>query len=80
MTKEEYNAIEAIHGTVGFNVLKAIVEAKMKKLDSVMEIKREGLVAEQALGRQLAYETLREFLSEIKLINSPPKEERKTYE
>ena len=80
MNTKEIQAIEEIQGIGGFRVLQASVEAKLNSVKDVMNVKRDGLVAEQTLGRQLAYEVLKEFLSELKLTSSPPKEGNKTYE
>ena len=80
MTNEEQKAIEDIQGTAGFRVIKASVEAKLKKVESVMGIDKNALVAEQALSRQLTYEVLREFLNELGLITPLEKELRRTYE
>jgi hypothetical protein len=80
MTSEEIKAIEEIQGTGGFRVIQSLVEAKLKKLESVMGIKRDALVAEQALARQLAFEALKEFLSDLQLTSPPEKDSRNTYE
>jgi len=80
MTKEQQEIIESIEGTAGIRVLRELISEELKKLDSVREINKNGYVAEQAIGRQLAYELLEKFLSEIKLINPVNKETRKTYE
>jgi hypothetical protein len=80
MTSEELNLIKEIEGTGGFRVMKYLIEQKMDKLESVMSINKDGLVAEQTLGRQLAFEVLSEFLKELNLLPSGEKEKRKTYE
>ena len=80
MTQDEIKALEDIQGTAGFRVIQFAVEAKIKKIESVMGINKEGLVAEQALARQLAVEVLTEFLSELKLTTPLEKEVRRTYE
>jgi hypothetical protein len=80
MTTEEIKSIEEIQGTGGFRVLQFSVEDKLKRLDSVMEINKNELVAEQTIARQLAYEVLKEFFSELKLSSPLSKETRKTFE
>jgi len=79
MTNEEIKSIQDIQGTAGFRVIRFLVQEKMNKLDSVREINRDGLVAEQALARQLAYEVLEKFLNELQIFPTN-KEVRRTYE
>lgn len=79
MTTEEIKSIQEIQGTAGFRMIKFLAEEKIKKLSDVMQINKDGFVAEQALARQLAVETLREFLGELTL-TIKPKETNKTYE
>jgi len=80
MTAKELEHIKEIEGTAGFRIIVFTVSEKMKKLDSVRGIVKDGLVAEQALARQLAYEILEEFLSDLNLISKPEKVTNKTYE
>lgn len=79
MTNEDLKAIQDIQGTAGFRVIRFLIQEKINKLESVMGINRDGLIAEQALGRQLAYETLTEFLNELQIFPTN-KEVRRTYE
>jgi hypothetical protein len=80
MTTEEQKALQDLQGLGGFRVMQSLIKAKMDKLASVMHIDKHNLVAEQTLARQLAYEVLSEFLSEINLVVKPEGETRKTYE
>lgn len=80
MTTEEIKSIEDLQGTAGFRVMKFLIENKIKKLNSVSEIVRDGMVAEQAIARQLAVEVLKEFLSDMGLVTKSQNELRKTYE
>ena len=79
MTDNDIKALQEIQGSGGFRVMEFLIKEKMKKLESVMGVDKNGLVAEQTLGRQLAYEVLSEFLKEI---NLSPKSEKQsnTYE
>lgn len=79
MNSEDLKLIEEIKITGGFRVMEKLIKEKMWKLDSVREIQKDGLVAEQTLARQLSYEVLSSFLNEIGLF-SPNKETRRTYE
>jgi hypothetical protein len=80
MTQEEQKALSDLQGLGGFRVMQKLITDKMLKLESVRGISKDRLVAEQALARQLAYEVLSEFLSEINLSPKSDKETRRTYE
>ena len=80
MTPQDLRSIEDIKGTAGFRVIEALLLQKMNTLESVMSINKDGLIAEQTLGRQLAFETLSDFLKEINLLKPSEKEKRNTYE
>lgn len=80
MNNEEIKHIQDIQGTAGFRVMQYEVGELMKKLDSVRQVNRDGLVAEQTLARQLAYEILEKFLQTINLQASPERDTRRTYE
>lgn len=80
MTKEEIEAIEAIQGTAGFRVIQSCAESMLEKVKDIMEVKIDGLVAEQTIGRQIVYKELKEFLSELKLTSPSEKGGNKTYE
>lgn len=79
MTTEEIKAIQEIQGTGGFRVIQSLAQQKIDKADSVRRINKEGMVAEQALARQLVVELLTEFLEEINL-QSSNREAKRTYE
>jgi hypothetical protein len=80
MTSEEIKAVEDIQGTAGFRVITSLVEKKLESVKDVMNVDRRALVAEQTLARQLTYEVLKEFLSDLRLTSPLPKEDRRTYE
>lgn len=80
MTKEQQQSIEDIQGTAGMRTIQMLIEEKMRKVDSVRGINKDGLVEAQALARQLTYEVLEEFFREIKLMPSSEQTERRTYE
>jgi hypothetical protein len=52
----------------------------MDELKDVNNINGEGMVAEQAIGRQLAWTTLRDFFNDLHITSPTEKPERKTYE
>ena len=80
MTNDDIRAIEEIQGTAGFRVIQSLVEKKLEGVKDVNNIKPDGLVAEQTIARQLAYEVLKAFLSDLKLTSPLPKDSKKTYE
>lgn len=80
MTNEELKGIEDIQGTLGYRVIVNEAQKMIAKADSVRDIKKEGLVEEQTLARQLVVELLEKFLSEINLSPKSEKETKKTYE
>ncbi len=80
MTAEEQKHIQDIQGTAGFRVIAFEAKQMLEKIKDVTKIDKNGLVAEQTLGRQLAYEVLEKFLSDINLITKPESEKRRTYE
>ncbi len=80
MTPQEVKAIEEIRGTGGFRVIQSLAEDMLAKAKDVTLINRDAMVAEQAIARQLTYEVLKQFLSELKLTSPPIKETKKTFE
>ena len=80
MTPEETKGVHEIQGTLGFRVIVSEAQKMVARADSVREIKKDGLITEQALARILVVELLEKFLNDINLIQSPEREKRKTYE
>ncbi len=80
MTAEEIKHIQDIQGTAGFRVIQYEAKQMLEKMKDITTVDKNDLVAEQTLGRQLLYEVLEKFLSDINLTSKTENTTRRTYE
>ena len=82
ITENDKSAIHDIQGTGGFRVIEFLLNKKIEELDKCTNID-ESLTTSiegQALGRKLAVNLLKEFLSDIHILQKPQSQTQKTFE